>query len=46
MNILNRKKAVAMDTFRLCANINLDAFWHNISEIRRNISSYDDNGCD
>lgn len=28
-----------MDTFRVCANIDLDALWHNISEIRRNIST-------
>jgi len=28
-----------MDTYRLSANIDLDAFWYNISEIRRNISS-------
>jgi len=26
-----------MDTYRVCANINLDAFLHNVSELRRNV---------
>jgi len=33
------RRLLFMDTFRVCANIDLDAFWHNISEIRSNIST-------